>query len=228
VSQELQIAAKYNGPPNSGNGGYSCGVLAAHVEGAARVRLFIPPPLDTPLQISRTNNDQVDLRDGETLVGSAWPATLDLDIPPAPTLEQAREASTRYAAREKHNFPTCYVCGPARQGDGLCLFPGPVNDWQLLACTWHPREDSLDQQGNIRPEIVWSALDCPGYFAAQGSSLRNSVLGQLTAEIYREIAGQQELVVYCWPLSREGRKSEGGTAIASADGRDLQLLRWRS
>jgi len=221
VKEELRIAAKFNGPPTSGNGGYSCGLLAAYVEGPARVRLLIPPPLDTPLRISQAEDGQVDMFDGETLVGSAWPASLDMDIPSAPSLEQARAASKRYVAMANHNFPTCYVCGPDRQDDGLCLFPGPVDDWQLLACTWKPSADCLDERGAVRPEIVWSALDCPGYFAAQGPTLRNSVLGQLTAALYEKIAGNQELVVYCWPISREGRKSEGGTAIADTAGKLL-------
>ena len=46
IPASLSIPARFNGPPASGNGGYSCGVLAACVAGPARVRLHAPPPLD--------------------------------------------------------------------------------------------------------------------------------------------------------------------------------------
>ena len=42
MSTQVTIPARYNGPPDSGNGGYSCGVLAAFIDGPARVRLHSP------------------------------------------------------------------------------------------------------------------------------------------------------------------------------------------
>ena len=42
----VSIPSRFNGPPLSGNGGYSCGVLAAFIDGPAQVRLHVPPPLD--------------------------------------------------------------------------------------------------------------------------------------------------------------------------------------
>ena len=44
-------------------------------------------------------------------------------------------------------------------------------------------------------------------------------MGELTGEIYAQIDGMQELVVYCWPISHKGRKAQGGTAITTADGK---------
>ncbi len=127
---EAIIPGRFNGPPDSGNGGYSCGVLAAHLTGAARVRLHMPPPLDVNFQIRQSEEGQLDLLQGDTLVASAWPAQLELDIPPAPSLEEAREASQRFIAYDNHYLPTCFVCGPERPNhDGMDLFPGPVTDW---------------------------------------------------------------------------------------------------
>ena len=39
------IEKRFCGPPNSGNGGYVCGLLAAHIEADAEVTLLAPPPL---------------------------------------------------------------------------------------------------------------------------------------------------------------------------------------
>jgi len=224
---ELVIPGRFNGPPGSGNGGYSCGVLAAQLNSSAcKVRLHIPPPLDRPLSVHKHGTERVEMQDGETLVGTATAAVLEMDIPQAPLLEHAERASKGYLCHEEHSYPTCFVCGTSRPGhDGLCLFPGPVDDWSLLACPWQPAADLLDDRGNVRPEIVWAALDCPGFFGATGDTLVPVLLGELTAELRAPIPGDKPLVVYSWPLGGEGRKLYGGVAIANQDGAVLACSR---
>lgn len=223
---ETIIPARYNGPPTSGNGGYSCGVLAAYIDGACRVRLHVPPPLDAPLRVVNAADGGIEMYDGETLVGSGVAAFLGLDIPPPPSLAQAQAAMERYPCYEGHTFPTCFVCGPERPAhDGLEIFPGQVTDSALLACRWQPAEDMLDAEGCVRAEIVWSALDCPGYFAAMGERLHPAVLGELLGELFAPIPGAAPLVVYAWPLGEDGRKFYAGTAIATADGEVLAASR---
>ncbi|MBT8038830.1 MAG: hypothetical protein HKO85_08345 [Xanthomonadales bacterium] len=212
-----RIPARFNGPPDSGNGGYSCGVLASAIEGPARVRLHRPPPLDRDLDL-RASDDGVALFDGETRIASGAAAPLELDIPCAPSLDQARQATRRYPCYQGHVFPTCFVCGPGRpDDDGLNLFPGPVDDWSLLACPWQPARDLLAADGTVLPEIVWAALDCPGYFACLGEHPRPAVLGELQVQRFAPVPGAEELVVYAWPLGREGRKCFAGSAVARPD-----------
>ncbi|MEH6567933.1 MAG: hypothetical protein V7709_02580 [Halioglobus sp.] len=219
---QLTISSRFNGPPGSGNGGYSCGVLAAFVDGPCRVRLHAPPPLGKPLTVVEEDGGAVAMFDGETRVGSALPTTLDLEVPQAPSLAQAEHASQGFLCYENHAYPSCFVCGPQRdQNDGLCIFPGPVRDWSLLACPWQPSEDTLDEAGNVRPEIVWSALDCPGFFAAVGETLVPTLLGELSAQLRAPVPGQAPLVVFSWPLGKEGRKLYGGVAIATVAGEVL-------
>jgi hypothetical protein len=220
------IPARFNGPPASGNGGYSCGLLAAHIRGPARVRLHVPPPLETGLRITASDSGGVAMYDGDTLVGSAAPATLDLEIPAPPSLAEAQAAMERFPCYTNHIFPTCFVCGPERpHRDGLALFPGPVGDTALWACVWRPTPDLLDESGHIRPEIMWSALDCPGYFAALGSVLRPALLGELAGEIRAAPRGDLPLVVYAWPLGEDGRKFFAGAAIAAPDGQVVACAR---
>lgn len=157
--------------------------------------------------------------DGETLVGTASATRLEMDIPATPTLEQANLATKGYLCYEDHAYPSCFVCGPGRlKHDGLCLFPGPVNDWKLLACPWQPAADLLDKRGNVRDEIIWAALDCPGFFAAAGETLLPVLLGELSAKLIAPISGDKPLVVFSWPIGTEGRKLYGGVAIANLSG----------
>ncbi len=68
------IAAKFRGPPNSGNGGYVSGVIADTLtqgvhdlpnHGAVEVTLRAPIPLDHPLTTHREDESLI-VRHGET------------------------------------------------------------------------------------------------------------------------------------------------------------------
>ena len=222
MTGSVVIPGRFNGPPTSANGGYCCGLLAAHVHGTARVRLHSPPPLDTPMQVESNQDGHVELRLKAQLVASARPGSFTAEVPNPPSLEEAASAAQRFAAYESHIYPGCFVCGVARgRNDGLNLHPGPVRDWSLLACTWQPGSDLLDRHGSVRDEITWSALDCPGYFAAAGPDLPGALLGELCAELRSPVPGSETLVVYSWPIGTNGRKIFGGTAIARGDGEVL-------
>lgn len=216
MRSETIISGRFNGPPASGNGGYSCGMVGAHLEGASRIRLHVPPPLDTTLRIFRREDGGIEMYDGDTLVASGASVPFDLDVPEPPAEDEARNAMENFPCYEGHLFPTCFVCGPEREHhDGLALFPGPVpGRASLWACLWHPAEDLVDDEGVIRPEILWSALDCPGYFAAMDGTFRPAVLGELTGELLAPVPGTDPLVVYAWRISEDGRKFYSGTAIA--------------
>ncbi len=105
------------------------------------------------------------LRDGEVIVADARPVPLELD-PPAPVaLSDAQTASLR-SGFARHPFPMCFGCGPEREpGDGLRLFPGSVTGRNVIACPWRPNAALANENGLVRTEFVWAALDCPTAFA---------------------------------------------------------------
>ena len=53
MSDQITIPKRFCGPPDSGNGGYVCGLLAGYVSGGSEVTLRMPPPLERPLDIVR-------------------------------------------------------------------------------------------------------------------------------------------------------------------------------
>jgi hypothetical protein len=217
--EEVTIAQRFCGPPKSGNGGYSCGLLGKHIQGTCQVRLHQPPPLDKPLSISESAGDW-SLKDGEQLIGSAKPAELAMVPPAPPTLEQARSAQKHYRGHQHHSFPTCFVCGPARSdGDGLRLFCGAVQEREIVACEWQVHKDLLDHRGNIKSQFIWAALDCPSYFALKTG--KTCLLGQMTCAIGKPISGNKPLIVYAWQRSIDGRKHFTAAAISNCDGEIL-------
>lgn len=213
------IHRRFCGPPDSGNGGYVCGLLAQHVGGIAEVRLLRPPPLEKTLTVEAGNDGAVLLRDGEATVAQARPAPLDLAVPAPPSLAQAAEAVKGYVCAEDHFFPTCFVCGPQRRiRDGLRIFPGPVGGRGVVASPWTPDDTLTDQFGQVRPEFVWASLDCPGAFAVIGDCVSPVVLGSLTAEILKMPGSGQECIALGWEIERQGRKRFAGTALFASEG----------
>ena len=217
--QELIIARRFCGPPNSGNGGYSAGLLNNHIAGTSRVRLHLPPPLDKPLRVTKVNGEWL-LQDGNQLVASARPAPLNLVPPAPPSIDQARRAEKFYRGLSQHRFPSCFVCGPDRQkGDGLRLFCGSVEGREIVACGWQPQADLLDKQNNLKHEFIWSALDCPSYFALKSD--KTCLLGEMSASVDKPVPGNQPLIIYAWQRSIDGRKHYSASAISSCDGEVL-------
>jgi hypothetical protein len=221
VTETLTIPAWFNGPPASGNGGYTCGRVAELVGAeVTEVSLRSPPPLDTPLEVER-DGDGVTLRDGDTLVAEGKPGELLLDIPeavPAAEIDAAQEAGrARWA--DGHPFPTCVVCGPARE-DGFGITPAALPGREgLFGAAWTPRESADNGGGCVRPELVWAALDCPTSAPVanfgQGPAM---VLASLTARLGCPLRVGEPHTILSWALGEDGRKHWSAAALYDSEG----------
>ena len=221
MTDTLTIPAFFNGPPASGNGGYTCGRVAELVDAEVpEVSLRAPPPIDTPLRVVR-NANRVALRDGETLVATGGPGELLIDVPDAvPASEIAdAQAAGRRAWADGHPFPTCVVCGPARE-DGFGIVPSalPGRDG-LFGASWTPGDWSDDGQGWVRPELVWAALDCPTSApVANFGDGPAMVLASLTARLGCPLRVGEPHTILSWALGEDGRKHWGAAALYDSDG----------
>ena len=214
----LRIAHRFRGPPESGNGGYSAGLLANRLGGCVEVTLRSPPPLDCALSVVELP-ELLELRAGEQLIAEARPAGLDIEVPPCPSFERASQLSELYVGHKAHNFPTCFVCGPARApGDGLRIFPGSDEPQGPVAAPFVPDASLADEHGQVRPEFLWAALDCSGYFACAAPTYPIALLGRITAELLGSVRAHERCVVMGFSLGREGRKLFAGTAVFGQDG----------
>jgi len=213
----VTIERRFNGPPDSGNGGYVCGLLATAARADLRVRLLQPPPLETPLNVEPGEAGTWWLRQGETPIATGVPARLQLDVPTAPRYVQAVWASQHYAGFQDHVFPECFVCGPQRRrGDGLRIFPGML-ETGIVAAPWLPADDLDAGDGKVAAIFHWAALDCPGYFAVAGRR-RVMLLGEMHAHVDRRVHPGEPCRVIGWKIGEDGRKHYAGTAIFDADG----------
>lgn len=225
MSDRVIVSRRFCGPPESANGGYACGVVGSLVGASAEVTLRSPPPLDRAMDVERKGEAVVVTAAGK-LVAEAKPTTLALDAPSPPSFAQATRASERFPWRERHLYPTCFVCGPKRApGDGLCIYPGAVDGRDIAAAPFVPDATLADADGRVRPEIVWATLDCPSWFGFHCFNPFDGVilLGRLAARIDARPRIGDRCVSVGWSLGRDGRKIRCGSALHSEQGELLAI-----
>lgn len=221
---KIVIAQQFCGPPNSGNGGYVCGVLAKDIAGPATSVLRARVPLDVELDMATDAGATVMTDAQGGLVGRGEPGGAALlPTPPAPPrLEAARAAGERYLGHTQRIHPICFTCGPEREeGDGLRVFTGQVDGAPdgHVAGVWTPDPAFADAGGLVPTEVIWAALDCPGVFAWIVKEGRHgALLGTMTGEVLRRPKVGEPTIVLAWPLAREGRKETAGVALFDAEG----------
>jgi hypothetical protein len=212
----MQIPARYNGPPASGNGGWSAGAFAVAAGATVgdrpwEVTLRVPPPLDTPLSVA---DGKVRAPDGTLVAEVTEVADAGDPVPPVP-VDQAVLVARGYPGFTEHPFPTCYVCGPDRP-DGLRLFPGRLPDGRMAA-PWTVPAD-------VSAETMWAALDCPGGWSALHTG-RTFVLGRIAAVVHALPAPGATCVVLGRADSIEGRKAWTVSTVYGPDGTPLATAR---
>ncbi len=230
MTNTLLIARRFNGPNNSGNGGYSAGLGAQLLPGADAVEatLRAPIPLDRALDVQTTDSGidiTADVDGVPTLIMALRPTQLATPDVESPGLEAASVAAATFRDINDHVLPHCFVCGPARaEGDGLRIFSDWLKDpagienpnaFPVVAAPWRPTPDLADAAGNIAPEFMWAALDCPGAFAINAEPI---LLGRMSARILRRPRVDQPVVVIAWAKGRDRRKHFAGSALFTPEG----------
>jgi hypothetical protein len=206
------IPPRFNGPPDSANGGYAAGLLSEALGGGFEVTLRRPPPLGVDLDL--VGNE---LKQGDAVIAEARRLTEVLDAPEPVSLEEAEAASKRYPGFRHHAYPTCFTCGPERE-DGLRIFAGPVEGREgVVAAPWTPRQ--------VRPEIIWAALDCPSGWAVDDFQREGVLLGRMAAAIHAVPAQGEPHVVVGQRLGEDGRKRYASSGLFTAAGDLLAAAR---
>ena len=235
MTDVIVVDRRFCGPPDSANGGYVCGLVAARVDGPAEVTLRNPPPLDTPMPVQRRVDGRAEVRlDGE-LVAEARPVgAVGIDAPAPVALADALAGTERSwitRGESPHPFPTCFTCGPAREaGDGQRVFVGPVTGRDVAAAPWTPDDSLPVLDGRVAPEIVWAVLDCSGgigsgYVDGEFDPAAPHVLGRFTADVRASPAVGERCVAVGWRIGLDGRKLFAGSAVFGEHDRLLGLAR---
>lgn len=226
MPQTISVPGRFNGPLNSGQGGYTAGLVAEFVDQPAEVTLRSPVPLEAPLDVVTQEDGSVQVLEGETVVaeGRSMPE-LEVEVPAPVGADEARDAASRYRGIPDGLFGHCFVCGRGRD-DALGVFAGTVEGRELVASPWTPPEWTADSSGEVLPEFVWAVLDCPTYFGSYlDGELNDAVLGRMAVRIDAPVIAGDRHVVIAWPIEIDGRKRHAGAAVLSGEGVPLAVAR---
>lgn len=214
---EVVIDKRFCGPRAFANGGYAAGRFASVIDGPAEVMLKAPAPFDTPIDIIEHETDpgRFSAMAGDAEIATVRPGAVSI-TPPAPPDDRA-VAAARQAFVDDGDmtlyYPYCFVCGKRRDaGDGMRIFAGPVPGSEMNADCWAPSEDLAGEDGLVRPEFIWAALDCPSAFALRMDNAP-VLLGRFTADVRRRPEPGERLLVAAWRDGEEGRKHYSSSAV---------------
>lgn len=229
------IEERFCGPPKSANGGYVCGLLAAHIDGDAEITLLAPPPLHQRLDIV-VSEGEAELRNEKRIFAVGRMARIDVPEIPMVNFSEAQDAVCRSPyPTERHPLPMCFVCGPERlNGDGLRIIPRPLPPrldckTGTLAAPWVPYSNLAGEDGAVAVEFIWAALDCPTGFAGVGAQhlgmtgAETILLGRMSAHIDGRPYPGDRCIIVAWPTGREGRKLSASSALLSSGGKFLAV-----
>ena len=217
--QTIVIESQFRGLPDLAHGGYLAGMLATALDAAeAEVRLRRPVRIGRALDLTRTGDDAAELWDGDTLLARGARTEVSVDVPTPVAPADAEAAANRFLGRHWHAFPDCFVCGTGRAaGDGLRVFPGPVDGRGLVAAPWVPPGD-----GVVSNALVWAAFDCAQLWSLIASAPANTtdrvVTAALETRVEQPVAAGEPHVVMAWPIGRDDRSWVAGAALFRPSG----------
>ncbi|WP_280216470.1 hypothetical protein [Nocardia neocaledoniensis] len=222
-TETVTIPEHVHGYPQVAFGGYVAGMLARR-SGADTVRVDFRSavPIGTPITVSAEESGQVSLSGADgTLLARSAPAAAPPAVAPLPSWSAAKRATESALTSPKRPVTDCFGCGvECAPGHGLRLFPWPVADGSVVAAAWTPDHGLADANGELPPEIIWSALDCPGGIAAWvfQDMARGAVTAALTATTYQPVLAGAEYLSHAWAIHSEGRKFTVGVALSTREG----------
>ena len=229
VIGRLTIPSSYVGPPKIANGGYVCGLMANFIDGPADVLIRMPTPVDHEMQVIAPGDGRYYLMDGKKVLVQAKAASFELEVPKPPNYKTAVEAAKTSIALKESPYPGwktqgihpfCFCCGADdHEGKGLKIHPGRINGSETVAAPWIPAPELGNEAGFVRPEFIWTALDCPGAFAIlELTDHQPGMSGRLVGKIDLSLPVGEPCVVIAWPVAVDGKKLFAGTAIFNAEG----------
>ena len=102
TTHAARVASRFCGPPGSGNGGYTVGMVGKRLGQEVEVTLKRPIPVDETMQVVADPAGVAALLHTDTEIASARVVELDLDVPDGITFSQAAAARASFPGYQAH------------------------------------------------------------------------------------------------------------------------------
>lgn len=220
----IRVPHWFQGPTDSGQGGWTSGRLAAVVGQPITVRLRAPIPLEVDLVVEGSPEQGWRCLAGEVVVLDASPWSPDVPETASVSVRAARSARDRFpVADEDHPVPFCFSCG--LQADGMHVHAGPLgDDPERYATDWTAPGWAARPDGSVDDAVLWAALDCTAaWYVCCHPEYRHAVTAQFAAHVLRPIMAAEHLALVAWagdwPQGWDGRKRGAVSAAFDDEGR---------
>jgi hypothetical protein len=221
MAEMVTIDRRFHSWEGVAHGGYIAGHLARRAGPTCEVTLRQAVPFDTQMQIAEDGKGRITLGTDGAVMARAEPTRFDVDVPRSVSFAEAAATAWNHASIPVHPTPTCFCCGYDRdEGDGLRIWPGSLQGRKTVAAAWIPHPTFSGEDGNVAPQFVWAALDCPSFWGIVQSlpAMPNVVTIRLAGTVLRPVRTEEPHVVLGWPIEHRGRRMIGGSAILGPDG----------
>ena len=218
----ITIPSRFEGPPGTGQGGYTAARAIDEIGGAATVAFRSPVPLEEEMTLNERADDHWELSNasGATVLDitrwePVWASTGRVSV------EEARPARERFEyTPENHPAHHCFSCGAQRES--MHVHAGPLGDGRY-ATDWTIPEWAADENGLVDHAVAWAAVDCTAaWYIAGTADRRAGFTVQLAVEVLKPLVAGDTYAVVGWegdyPPIWDGRKRGACSALFDASG----------
>lgn len=217
----IRVSNWYQGPTGFGQGGWTAQRFRAAIGESVTVAIRRPIPLEIDMQIVEADAawHLIDPADPGTPVLIASPWDRHCASTSAVSIEDAREASTRFPLHDDHPVPVCFSCGA--EADSMRVHSGSLADGRWATAwtvpDWAHAEDTSDEGA------LWAAIDCAqAWYAGNADGRRHAVTVQLAVDQLAPLEPGATYSLVAWegtyPRVWDGRKRGAGGAVFAKDG----------
>ena len=219
----IRIPHRFEGPPGTGQGGYTAARVLDAIGGVGSVAFRSPIPLEEDLSLDQQAHDHWTLSasTGVTVLDiTRWEPTWATISPVSIADATAARHRFEYSA-DNHPAHHCFSCGA--QSGSMQVHAGPLSDGRY-GTDWTVPEWASGDDGVVDHAVAWAAVDCTAaWFVCGSGDQRPAFTVQLAVEVLEPlVAGETYALVASqgdYPFEWNGRKRGACSAAFAADGR---------
>lgn len=221
----LRIGRRFQGPTDSGQGGWTAFRFTERIGEAVEVSLHAPVPLETDLFVGADPaGDRWTLdtgrEHGRAVMTAVPTGPIVVDTEPV-SIAAARRAREQFAhLGPRHPVPFCFSCG--LRHDSMRVHAAALDE-DRYATDWTVPGWAVGPDGAVDGGVLWAALDCTSaWYVCQSRGERVAFTVRYAAEILEPVEAGATYALVGWAgdaaAEWDGRKRHAAAAAFTADG----------